>query len=93
MHKLRMASSLDSVIRALTANLSKIRHQNNALSTLEEFIIDYQTRLNELNSNFLKQEFESKLKKFEDQISEEKNQTQEIKDKHKSYKSRSLSTC
>lgn len=80
------ASSLDSVIRALTANLSKIRHQNNALSTLEEFIIDYQTRLNELNSNFLKQEFESKLKKFEDQISEEKNQTQEIKDKHKSYK-------
>ncbi|CUM46787.1 unnamed protein product [Debaryomyces tyrocola] len=79
------ASSLDSAIRVLTTNLSKIRHQNNTLATLEEFIIDYQARLNELNSNFLKQEFESKLKKLEDQISEEKNQTQETKDKHKSY--------
>mmetsp|Transcript_8498 Transcript_8498/g.10589 ORF Transcript_8498/g.10589 Transcript_8498/m.10589 type:complete len:590 (+) Transcript_8498:33-1802(+) len=80
------ASSLDSAIRVLTTNLSKIKQQNHTLATLEEFIMDYQARLNELNSNFLKQEYENKLKKLEDQISEEQAQTQETKDKHKSYK-------
>lgn len=80
------ASSLDSAIRVLTTNLSKIKQQNHTLATLEEFIIDYQARLNELNSNYLKQEYESKLRKLEDQISEEKSQTQESKDKYKNYK-------
>lgn len=80
------ASSMDNAIKVLRINLLKIKQQNNTLVTLEEFLTNYQSRLNELNSNFLKNELESKALDIEKQIEEEKSLTQKTKDKHKAYK-------
>lgn len=79
------ASSLDNAIKTLMINLSKIKQQNNALATLEEFVIDYQSRLNERNSNYLSRQFETKLKSVRDELTKEKNLTRETQEKHESY--------
>lgn len=61
--------SLENTISMLTVCLSKVNQQNNTLKSLENFVSNYQIRLEDLNSQYLTKEMEKLSDEYKQKIS------------------------
>lgn len=65
-------TNLDSIFGLLILNLSKVKQQNTTLKTLDQFIKNYQSKLNELNSSYISKEVDRRISKVREQVESEK---------------------
>ncbi|CAH2354796.1 hypothetical protein CLIB1423_19S00496 [[Candida] railenensis] len=80
------AANLEQTITILTNNLSKVRQQNSTLKSLEEFVKKYQSRLNEINQDYLDRSYKSKLQEYENKLEDVSNSQQKTKQEFDKYK-------
>lgn len=80
------AANLEQTITILTNNLSKVRQQNSTLKSLEEFVKKYQSRLNEINQDYLDRQYQLKLQEFENKLEDASNSQQKTKQEFDKYK-------
>ncbi|CAK7915602.1 hypothetical protein CAAN3_17S02850 [[Candida] anglica] len=83
--------SLEQTINLLATNLSKVKQQNSTLKSLEDFILKYQSRLNEMNQNYITDQFEKTVQQYQQKISEESQSTNKIKSEYEKYRIKSNS--
>jgi hypothetical protein len=66
-------STFESIINILITNLHKIKQQNNNLHSLENFLIDYQNNLNEINAKRIEAEVAKNLQTIQAELDREKS--------------------
>lgn len=66
-------SKLEHSINILVNCLTKIKQQNNSLTSLEEFLESYKSKLNDLNESYLKHQYDTKLSETLELIDQEKS--------------------
>ncbi|CUM63091.1 uncharacterized protein PRCAT00000656001 [Priceomyces carsonii] len=81
--------NMESLINVLSVNFAKVKQQNCTLATIEQFLINYQANVNDLNSSYLNQELKKGISTVEEQVSNEKKISQRLKDELKEYKEQS----
>lgn len=79
--------TLEATINCLSASLSKAKQQSNTLKTLENFVTNYQSRLNTLNTKYLHTEKEKAAKSIEDEYRTEIIALKRTKTEYKLFKS------
>lgn len=72
-------SKLESSINILVNCLTRIKQQNNSLSSLEEFLESYKSKLNDLNDSYLKHQYDTKLSETIELIEQEKSSQEKLK--------------
>ena len=76
-------TTLENIINVLVLNLSRVKQQNSSLNSLSTFLENYYYNLNQLNQDYLDQQFQKKLLKIEQELIKEQTNHQKLKDKFK----------
>lgn len=75
-------AGMNELIQHLITCLTAVKEQNNALQSIDEFLQNYKSKMDEANSNYLSTKFEAKEKKYEAQLAEERANIKKYKDKY-----------
>ncbi|OVF11130.1 hypothetical protein A9F13_01g05951 [Clavispora lusitaniae] len=78
------APNVGSTIDTLMANLALVKQQNSSLSSLETYLKNYTTKMDELNSRFLKAELEARDQEFQKKLKVISLENEMEKDRHRS---------
>ncbi|KAK6456271.1 uncharacterized protein RJT20DRAFT_128115 [Scheffersomyces xylosifermentans] len=82
-------TTLESIVNILVSSLARVKQQNNTLNTLEQFFTNYSSRLNEINSQYLEQQFKKSLSSIQNDLKKEKQSHQKLKERHKLFEEES----
>lgn len=77
------SNDLESTLEVLTVNLAKVKQQNATLKTLESFLNNYLTRVNDLNRSYLKAETGKVDEKFEQGLKVEREKLHKMAEEHR----------
>ena len=73
--------ALETMVNTLMSNLTKVKQQASALSSLRTFLLNYQKELDELNEKYLDQQYKLKVQGVKDDLEAEKAKTRKLEEK------------
>lgn len=73
------ALTFELMVNSLVGSLAKIKQQNHALHSLNDFLTNYHTRLDELNTSYLDTQLQKTVDRMEEELHQEKLSNEQIK--------------
>lgn len=77
---------VEEAVNLLINCFTNVKQQNSSLKALSSFMQNYRLRLNELNEEFLRNEYNTKLTGFIDKIEEEKMQKDKVNNEFSAFR-------
>lgn len=72
------SNDLESTLELLMVNLVRVKQQNSTLKSLENFLANYSSKVDSLNSNYVKSEVQKAEAKFDESLRAEKEKTRKL---------------
>lgn len=72
------SNDLESTLELLMVNLVRVKQQSSTLKSLENFLINYSSKVDSINADFIKKEVAKSEAKFEESLKAEKDKSRKL---------------